>query len=433
MGKETDAAQPGARENGRENGRSFGSRFAGVWKIARWFVFALLLAPVVYIAIQVFIVMAPRIRTQVAIGDVMTESVSAMGIVSLDSQPLVGGSGALYYTVPPGQRVSAGAEVALVFPGRAGAQAQDRLVAVERELALLNEAAATTGDAGNVDGFLKQVDEGVFRYRAQLEQGDFAAMQDAKDAVALAENKVQAVTDPACDFSARIAALEAERAALEGQAVPSGALTATATGFFAPAARFDRQVPDIATLEALSPLELQGAIGAEPVYYDESVSGHITTDYVWRLFTVLPLAQAEKFAVGGKVEISFPEVAEGAVPAVVENVQPDEENNIVKITLVCENMNPSILGLRVERAQIVFQQQKGLRIDKSALRIIEGEKYVYVKFGNQVFLRHVDVLLDDGHYLLVPDKYEEGVNEVQMYDEVVVETGGTELYDQKIL
>ena len=160
LGKETDAAQPGARENGRENGRSFGSRFAGVWKIARWFVFALLLAPVVYIAIQVFIVMVPRVRTQVAIGDVMTESVSAMGSVSLASEPLVGGAGALYFTVASGPRGSAGAEVALVFPGRAGAQAQDRLVAVERELALLNEAATTTGDAGNVDGFLKQVDDG---------------------------------------------------------------------------------------------------------------------------------------------------------------------------------------------------------------------------------------------------------------------------------
>ena len=154
MGKQDENAHPGAGEEGQENGQSVGARFAGIWKIARWFVWLLLLAPVVYIAIQVFIVMVPRVRTQVAIGDVMTESVSAMGIVSLASEPLVGGAGALYFTVPSGQRVSAGAEVALVFPGRAGAQAQDRLVAVERELALLNEAATTTGDAGNVDGFL---------------------------------------------------------------------------------------------------------------------------------------------------------------------------------------------------------------------------------------------------------------------------------------
>ena len=89
--------------------------------------------------------------------------------------------------------------------------------------------------------------------------------------------------------------------------------------------------------------------------------------------------------------------------------------------------------LRQETAQIIFNTQKGLRLEKEALRVIEGKQCVYVKFANQVFLRPVKVLLEDENHVLLSAEEEEGVNEVEMYDVVVVEAGGVELYDKKIL
>ncbi len=399
----------------------------------RWMLWLVLLLPLVYMLVQVFIVLRPRVGTEVAIGDTMTDAVEAKGFVSLETMPLVGGTGALYYTVPAGQRVATGSEVALVFAGRAEADAQSRLQAIETELSLLEEAAATGVETANMDVLLDQMDNGVFQYRDALEKGDYAAIDEARDEMTLAANKIQNITDQGVDFTSRMGRLKAEQATLAASAKAVGTLTSTETGFFAPSARYDRKIPSPATLANYTPAQLQQALDAAPEYYAEDVSGHIITDYKWRFYTVVPLAEAERFAEGVKLDITFPETMDETLPAQVESMQPDEEAGIAKVALLCENVSPAVLGLRAEQAQLVFKQQKGLRIDKKALRVIEGEKCVYVKFGNQVFQRKVNVLLEDENYVLVSAVYEAGVNELQMYDEVVVETGGVELYDAKIL
>ena len=65
---------------------------------------------------------------------------------------------------------------------------------------------------------------------------------------------------------------------------------------------------------------------------------------------------------------------------------------------------------------------RGIRIDKQALHIVDGERGVYVKYGNlQRFLR-ITTLYEDENYILIPDDGAIGTdNEVRLYDEIIVE------------
>ena len=131
-----------------------------------------------------------------------------------------------------------------------------------------------------------------------------------------------------------------------------------------------------------------------------------------------------------------------SVPVIVESVEVDEAEGLAKVVLYCEYTSADTLRLRTEQARVVFDVKKGLLLEKSALRLVDEVddagnavtyKGVYVKFGNMVYFRKVHILVENDFYMLVPGDTEAGVNEVEMYDEVVTDAGGVDLYDQKIL
>ncbi|MEG1407181.1 MAG: HlyD family efflux transporter periplasmic adaptor subunit, partial [Ruthenibacterium sp.] len=61
----------------------------------------------------------------------------------------------------------------------------------------------------------------------------------------------------------------------------------------------------------------------------------------------------------------------------------------------------------------------------------DGVIGVYVKYGNLIKFRKIDVLYENDTYLLVPKTYTKDVNEVKMYDEVIL--SGKNLADGKTI
>ena len=98
----------------------------------------------------------------------------------------------------------------------------------------------------------------------------------------------------------------------------------------------------------------------------------------------------------------------------------------------CEYVGADVLSLASATARIDFESFKGVRVSTKALNIVNGEKGVYVKYGNLARFRKITVLYQDDEYILVPEGGKVGTdNEVRLFDEVIVE--GTDLYDGKIL
>ncbi len=404
------------------------------WRVIRWIIVALVVVAVVYFAIQVVMVMMPRMRTQVAILETMTDSVDVTGFVCLDSAPVQGADGSLYYLVPTGERVSAGTDIALVFSSEAAAEKKAELATVEKELALLEQARGTGADGSDVDTLLRQMNTGLTDYLNILEKGDYGSIEGAKDEIALAANKMQVLTGAATGFDERVAELQQQKSALETAAVSTGELVAGESGYFVPSSHYDRVMPDRDRLDSLSPEALRDLCGQPLADSGVSVAGHIIRDYKWQFYTTITAKQAQKFSEGMKLELAFPDTSEDTVPMRVETLtESGTEDGLVKVVLSCENISPEIMQMRLENAQVIFSTVKGLRVDKNALRVIEGDTCVYVKFGNQVYLRRVKVLLEDENYVLMSRDYEEGVNELSLYDEVVVDAGGVELYDKRVL
>lgn len=409
-------------------------------RIIFWVVWLLLLVPIVYFAVQVIIILMPRMRLEVALEDTMTEAVTAKGYVVFNSQP-VQGSGVLYYTTQPGEKVSAGGEVALVFATSAAADAQTRLDEVSEEIELLQEAQRTSVVGGDIEIYTSLLQSSLYELMEAMAAEDYSRLAQARADVTLAANRLQIATGAAGDFGERLAALEAQKQLLETQAVPTGSITVPGSGYFVPARPGYVKAPAGDMLVEDTPRQLQQRLQASPSYYGGDVAGHFISGYRWSFVTVVPAEEAEQFlqaqSDGKKLAIAFPEADMAAqdVKMTVGAVTVDEEAGIAKVVLTSERLGPEILQLNpLETAEIIFRTETGLRVDKNAVRLVDGVRGVYIKFGNNAYFRKIDVLLEDEFYVLVSLKpWEDGSRNLEEFDEVIVDSGGVELQDEKII
>ncbi|MFV0412352.1 MAG: HlyD family efflux transporter periplasmic adaptor subunit [Oscillospiraceae bacterium] len=380
------------------------------------------------------LVLSPNIQTQTAIPASMTDFFETQGYVVLsDTQVTSQEHSNLYYTVPNGERVPAGSVVANAYASGQQAEARVALEGVNTQLAQLQEAQSTYLESGDVEALLKQRQTQVYSLLDAMDTGNYGSLQTPLSSVAFAANKLQIATGEATDFNTRIESLTALKQQYEAASVAEADIVAPAGGYFVPSGKYDRVLKTYDELAALTPEALQAAMQQTAEYYSTDVVGHIVSDYKWYFFTIIPAAQANKFAVGSKLQLLFPDYTETTLPVTVEQVDVDEILGIAKVQMLCEHINATVLGLRLEKAQVVFSTQKGIRIDKKALRIKDGEYGVFVKVGNLVRYRKISILLEDENYVLISDTVQSGVNEVQLYDEVIVDNGGLELYDKRIL
>lgn len=99
-------------------------------------------------------------------------------------------------------------------------------------------------------------------------------------------------------------------------------------------------------------------------------------------------------------------------------------------------MDSDIARLRTEDVEIVINETDGIRVNKSAVRVINGVQGVYVLTGNIVRFKKLDVIYTGEDYviskMIKEDIYDENkVPYLKIYDAVILE--GKDLKDGKLI
>ena len=180
----------------------------------------------------------------------------------------------------------------------------------------------------------------------------------------------------------------------------------------------------------MTPQQLADAVAQESPQNDANVAGKVISDYQWYFFASVDTS-IEKFVEGTSVQISFPDSGTESYPATIVSVEINEDNTLAKVELVCDYTSGDVLSLEHTEAVITFKTYEGLKIPKTAIRIVDDQRGVYVKNGNIALFRVVTPIYENVTDILVPVETESGVNEVKLYDSVIV--SGRDLYDGKIV
>lgn len=378
-----------------------------------------LVVAAVYIAIQLYAILGRTYRTETAIAATMSDSVTVDGVVQFDAVEVAGG-GDLGYLVADGERVTAGTVIAERYTDAGQGALRERLDRLERILTLLTTSENSVGSDLSV--LTTQTTSALYNLLDQLDTASYTGMEDAVDAFLLAQNRLQISTGQVSSFSGTIAALTAERDGVAAQLEGLETITASQNGYFISADAARPLALDEATLQSDSPAELQALLATEIPTTGEGLAGRIASGFSWRFYGVVDLDTAARFDGVTNVQISVPGKQEEPLDATVAAVETDEQSGLAKLTIECQTINADVLRLGQETARIDLHTYEGIRVNRQALHIVDGERGVYVKYGNLQRFRKITILFEDENYLLVPPDGKVGTdNEVRLYDEIIVE------------
>ena len=359
----------------------------------------------------------------------MAESITLDGVVAFDSVD-VAGSGDLGYLVQDGERVTNGTVVAEVYTDDSQGLQRERLDRLERTITLLTKSQNSTGSDLSV--LTNQTKQALYNLLDKINTAQYSGITDAEDTFLLAQNRLQVSTGQTAGFADTIAALQGEYDSIKAQLDALQTITATTNGYFSSTAASPAIAADRQALDDADPATLQKMLADGFPAAATDRAGQITTGFSWKFYAVCDLDTAARFDNISSVKISVPGKQNTPLSATVEEVAPDKDNGIAKIVLQCQTINAEVLSFGQETAQIDLKTYEGIRIDKEALHIVDGQRGVYVKYGNlQRFLK-ITTLYENDSYILIPENGKIGTdNEVRLYDEIIVQ--GTNLQDGKLL
>ena len=383
----------------------------------------------VYIIVQCFVVFRRSYKTETAIKYTLAESITLDGVVAFDSVD-VAGSGDLGYLVQDGERVTNGTVVAEVYTDDSQGLQRERLDRLERTITLLTKSQNSTGSDLSV--LTNQTKQALYNLLDKINTAQYSGITDAEDTFLLAQNRLQVSTGQTAGFADTIAALQVEYDSIKAQLDALQTITATTNGYFSSTAASPAIAADRQALDDADPATLQKMLADGFPAAATDRAGQITTGFSWKFYAVCDLDTAARFDNISSVKISVPGKRNTPLSATVEEVTLDKDNGLAKIVLQCQTINAEVLSFGQETAQIDLKTYEGIRIDKEALHIVDGQRGVYVKYGNlQRFLK-ITTLYENDSYILIPENGKIGTdNEVRLYDEIIVQ--GTNLQDGKLL
>lgn len=403
---------------------------SGAFKKVLFFIFTLLLIAVLgYLVLQTYTIFHRTYKTETAIAYTMSDNITLKGVAVFQAVD-VPGSGNLGYVVQDGERVSAGTILAEQYTDDSQGTMREQLDRLDRAISLLTKSENSSGSDLSV--LTTQTRTALYNLLDQIDTDSYSTIQDAAEDFLLAQNKLQISTGQADGFGDVLANLQSERDGLAAQLNGLQTIEADTNGYFVSSVSAAPVVRDTAELDAMSLADLQNMIDAGQTPSNDGLAGHIVTGFSWRFYAVCSADLAARLSGLTRVSISVPGKQEEPLAATVVDVTTDEETGLARMVLECRSINAQVLCLNYEEAEVSLHTYQGIRIDRSALHIVNGQRGVYVKYGDLQRFRRITILYEDDNYILVPEDGEVGSdNELRLYDEVIVE--GSNLQDGKLL
>ena len=179
----------------------------------------------------------------------------------------------------------------------------------------------------------------------------------------------------------------------------------------------------------LSCEEIEELIKKEPEQVPSNVRGKLISGYDFYIAAVLKAELAAGLKVGSTVSINFPSSSVGEIKVKVAKISETKDGK-TPVIFTSRQMSEELSQLRIERAEIRLEKHEGYAVPNSAIRIVDGEKGVYILRGNLVTFRKINITYSDDD-ISIATTPENPEGHLRLYDEIIVE--GKNLYAGKVI
>lgn len=335
--------------------------------------------------------------------------------------------GVLSFEVSDGGRVSKGGTVARVYSSsqeadnRIKAEELDKRIATLEKIQVYNDVNAA--DLSTVN---HKIGEALGKVIAATQNGkvDSTEYYDI-----LLENMArrQIITGQATDFNGLLSSLKAERDALVSSGSASDKVVSPVSGYVIYTVDGYENAINTDSLDTLSADTLSG-LRKETV--SDTAVCKIVGDYEWYIAATVSFAESLNLKQDGKVTLRTGLQSVPELTATVKYINKQAVGDKAVAVFSCDSMNNELAQIRNIDITVVVEEHSGLKVDNRAIRIVDGQKGVYVLLASQVKFIPVEVIWSGENYSIVKQEATEK-RVLRIYDEIIVK--GKSLYDGKII
>lgn len=336
--------------------------------------------------------------------------------------------GVIQYEYHNAKKVVEGSVVGTIYQSEADVSKNLYAKQLDEKISVLQELQTLTNSSGTD---LQSIHSAVEREQSDLvyliSQDQYSELSDRSSEFLKQLLKQEKALAPELNFGEELSSLQTERKALE---VPEGeTVKAPIAGYFTSALDgyegvITPESLDELSVDAITDLLENTKAGSAP----QNVVGKMVASTDWKFAALVKTKDLEKLKEGQKVSLVFSGGSSNRIEAKVEKINKNLEEETSSVLLSSSIMNEDIIDLRKEKPVIYFGSGKGLRVDREAVRMKDGQTGVYINSGRVVRFRKIDIVYSTDDYVISKMSDEDGF--LQLYDEVIIE-GKDELYDGK--
>lgn len=370
------------------------------------------------------------IKTETAAYTTAADGINITGLI-IRNETLIKApsSGVLHFVTGDGSRAPKDGVIANIYDSESASVTISRIDSVNAKIADIEEMLSYNDlEAADLDMINNKIKLCLNNLIINSSNGDFQSISDYSESLLSAFNRRQAAMGETADFSAQLTALKSESASLSSSLpAAKGSITAPISGYFVSKADGYENVLKCDNLDSITPEFLNG-IKAETV--EDGVVGKLVSDYEWYIAASIPVNDSLSYKEGDELTVytsvkSFPKL-----PVTVKRINISSDSSSAAVIFACNDMNSELASMRTGPMTVVKKEYSGLKIPKSALRVVNSKRGVYVLTGMQVKFVEVNVIYSDDDYMIC-EKQTEDEKVLRLYDEVIVK--GKNLYDGKIV
>ena len=368
-----------------------------------------------------------NVKTQPAAATAYRNSITVK-MFAVRDESLINGSSSLTYVplLQDGERVAGG------HSASAYVDLENLKSELERYENLNNQQNLTELDISKIN---LQADSYFYEMLDDVRSDKISALEGSAENFSDKMTAKQILINGNIDFSEKIASLKSEIASLSAKVGTVDYLKADDTGYYVSSADGYENTLSFSDIKNLSSDKIKAALSASPAALSANTKGKLIRGYTWYFVGIVNKSDATKLNDGDSVTLRCDNMSRDGINATVYYRGPINTDETVLI-LSSKIMDSDIARLRTEDVEIVINETDGIRINKSAVRVVDGVQGVYVLTGNIVRFKKLDIIYTGDDYvvskMIKEDTYDENkVPYLKIYDAVILE--GKDLKDGKLI
>lgn len=398
--------------------------------IVKWLIIVFL---AMFLFIQLYHSLYTSFSTESAIYYETYDGIDITGFIIRDESVIESDiSGIKRYTMPEGGRVSKNGVIAEVYNSESAMTMKTRTEEIDKEIAALTELQSyndlTAADVNLLDA---QINTAYIHMMESSDNGSYKNIEVDSAEMLRLMNRKQIVTGKTDNFTGLLDRLKTEKNSLasSGMSVAAATITSAYSGYFVSAVDGYEGKLSTDKLDEITP-DMINDLKPSDSSVSSKVVGKVVADYEWYIAANVSFEESLKLKENEIYTMKTPLDTMPELPVTIKYINKGTTGDDVTIIFSCKYMNGELASIRTQPMTIVLESYKGLKINRKAIRIVKGEKGVYVVTGSGIKFVPVEITYSDESFSVckMADNNDSGL---RLYDEVVVK--GKDLYDGKIV